>query len=337
MFDNNAETKGEPIYFIASATGIQTLQGAKAEKFFDKIDSTHTVRVTNSSSLTVLINKLQSQGAQVVTAHWHDMGIKKGLEPEELVTEFLKVDEKIFKPVVLREDITSLRQMIGARYAVLDFRRAAQLKLSAIVRDLGIGDNEALPEWLEASKEDLKAEEKSREKPIEREITKLAKKIPECILLNEILGIKGDSWMTSASVVAYIGDIERFPTVSALWAYSGNGVVEGKAPKRTKGQTQNWNAKLRTTLWSWCDSMLKVKNPTWRPVYEKYAEEEMTVHLSKCSACSALPENANKQKEKKTLVVQSHSRARARRRVVKDVLKKFYLRMKKESVLGAVA
>ena len=43
--------------------------------------------------------------------------------------------------------------------------------------------------------------------------------------------------------------IERFDNISKLHAYAGQHVVNGKAPKRTKGEKSNWNSKFRTHLW----------------------------------------------------------------------------------------
>jgi len=46
-------------------------------------------------------------------------------------------------------------------------------------------------------------------------------------------------------------------TVSALWRFAGMSVEDGKAPKRKEGQTQIYNARLRTMVWRLSTSLLK--------------------------------------------------------------------------------
>ena len=58
--------------------------------------------------------------------------------------------------------------------------------------------------------------------------------------------IKGIGPLVSAVLISEIGSVERFETISALWAYSGFAVFDGQVQKRTKGQTANWNAKIRS-------------------------------------------------------------------------------------------
>lgn len=335
--------EGEANYFVATQTGVTEMNDAKLQKLLSKCTASDTtIRITNVSSAFKLVQSLRTQGFRVVSAHWHATGIEKNLEPTEIAQQFYNLSDEPFTEVKLRADIFELRQMIAARYAVLDFRRAAQLKLSAVSRTMGLSDADALPSYLEAARLHLLEEKKEIEDPIQKAINKAAEKIPECILLNKILGITGkSSWMTSASVVAYVGDVERFPMVSSLWAYAGQSVVNGKAPKRAKGQTQTWNPKLKTALWSWMDSALKTKNPIHRPAYDTYRAAELLVHEQKCEKCSALKCGTEAQAEKKRLVIQSHSGARARRRVVKDVLKQFWLEARgeetKEIATGATA
>ena len=311
-FDATPETKGDPIFYIGDETGVHKLVGKQIAKWGKSLNTNITVRITNMSGFIPMYNELKLTGAKFVTVHWHKTGIAKGLSPEEIVKAFQAVSDEMFSSVLIRADIEELKQMIAARYAVLDFRRAAGLKFVAVKRSLGLGDDDVAPAWLQSELDNLSAEVKETEGPLDKALTRLAKSIPECILLNEIMGISDKSWMTAASIVAYVGDINRFGSVSSLWHYAGEHVVNGKAPKRTKGQAQTWNPKLRTALWAWSDSMLKTKNPIWRKVYDEYRAEEMAVHAQKHPDCKT---------------VEGHCGARARRRVRKDVLKEFYIRM----------
>lgn len=310
-FDKAVETSGDAIYFLADSKGTTKLTGASFKKWAASLGPNSTVRLTNAAMFMPIRNLADTTGAKFVSCHWHKTGLGKGLEAEIIATAFLPLPDAIFSPVNVREELVKLKTMVQMRYAQIDYRRAWQLKLSAITRGLGLSDNEvANPEYayiFDRELANIKAMQKENESPLDKDIAKHAATIPECVLLNQIMGI-GSSWTTSASVVAYLGDMGRFDSVSALWKYSGYDVVAGKAPKRAKGQVQTWNGKLRTSLWLWADSMLKTKNPIWRPVYDTYRAQELAVHASKCPC--------------KT--IEGHSGARARRRVIKDVLKAFF-------------
>lgn len=309
-FDKTTETKGDPIYYVGSPEGVKKLVGTKIDKFLDNLDAGSTIRITNTSTNVPLILELQSKGINVVSAHWHATGLDKGLDAEQIAEGFAALSEDVFSPVMVREDLYRLKAMIAARYAEVDFRRAWQLKQSAIKRSLGLGDKDELPSFLKGQDDAIKQSQKEIEHPLEKEITQFAKGIPECILLQEILNV-ANGWMTSASVAAYIGEPTRFYSVASVWHYAGYHVVDGKAPKRAAGKAMTWNPKLRTALWSWSDSMLKTMNPKWRPVYDAYRADELACHAQKHPDCKT---------------VEGHCGARARRRVVKEVLKEFYLR-----------
>lgn len=78
---------------------------------------------------------------------------------------------------------------------------------------------------------------------------------------------------TAAQIIAVIGDPGRFDTISALWAYAGLDVLDGKARKRTRGVKSNWNAGLRMTVVGRlvpCFIKLKGKKCTGRDLYEQY-------------------------------------------------------------------
>lgn len=303
------EKKGDPIYLVAEDGKVKKYTGLKLDPFLQSIGWNLTIRVTSLAYFLPSLQQMADQGAKIVSAHWHNTGISKGLEPEEIALQFLDIPEdKLFK-VQLRKDLHELRALINARQAVIKYRKASYQTMQAAARSLGYADGAVKPAWLSQQEDEIHKIEKMNELPIEKDIAKLAAKIPECVLFNQILGVKG-SWGTSSGVIAYLGDPSRFPTVASLWHYSGQHVVDGKAPKRQKGVNSTWNSNVRTALWNWADSMLKTKNPIWRPIYDQYLAEELSVHLDKHPGCQT---------------VQGHSGARARRRVVKDVLKEFLI------------
>jgi len=57
--------------------------------------------------------------------------------------------------------------------------------------------------------------------------------------------IKGIGPMLSAGLISELVRPDKCPTVSSLWAYSGYHVKDGKAPRRKKGEAANWNPRLR--------------------------------------------------------------------------------------------
>jgi hypothetical protein len=109
------------------------------------------------------------------------------------------------------------------------------------------------------------------EADIGKGVAKMLKSEPVYTLyLSHIMGV-GPT--TSAQVIAAIGDPGRFDTISALWAYAGLDVRDGKASKNTKGVTSNWNAGLRmTVVGRLVPSFVKQKGKQClgRDLYEQY-------------------------------------------------------------------
>jgi hypothetical protein len=78
---------------------------------------------------------------------------------------------------------------------------------------------------------------------------------------------------TAGQIISAIGDPGRFETPSALWAYAGLDVRDGKARKRAKGEKANWNAGLRMVLIGRLVPSfvrLKGKQCFGRDLYEQY-------------------------------------------------------------------
>jgi hypothetical protein len=84
--------------------------------------------------------------------------------------------------------------------------------------------------------------------------------------------IRGDG------VVAY--DVERrnFSTVSAWWAYMGRHTVDGKMPKRTKGQVSNWSSLGRMIGYQFGDQVNRQpeRNPYKAFMLARKAKRERT-------------------------------------------------------------
>jgi hypothetical protein len=311
------ENSGASIFHVAEKGKVKRLTGLATDAFLRSLTANDTVRLTSSSYFLGSLAEMQNKGIKVVTCHWHRTGIEKSLEPQEIALRFSELSDDLFNKIKLRSDIAELRVYVQQRLSLLKYRKGAYTALLATTRGLGFTgeDDPKLPPELKENFANLAEDAHLNENGTkdmpgpERKIVELAQKIPECVLFNKILNV-GGSWMTAATVVAFLGDPGRFSGVQAMRHYCGYHVVDGHAAKRKKGEAQTWNGKIRTALWSWSTSMLKTRNPVWRPLYDEYLAAELEVHGKKHPKCTA---------------IQGHCGARARMKVVQQVLKQFYV------------
>lgn len=100
----------------------------------------------------------------------------------------------------------------------------------------------------------------------------------EPIYADFLQDVEGIGHILAGGLIAWIGDIGRFATISKLWAYSGlHCDEEGKAVVRKTGEQTNWNVKLKTHLWKIGESFVKSKG-RYRGLYDKYREREDKEH-----------------------------------------------------------
>ena len=121
---------------------------------------------------------------------------------------------------------------------------------------------------------------------IVKETKKLEKKfqgamktfISKEVVYNEFLyKIKGIGDILSANLIKEFGDCSKYDTVSKLWAHSGNGVVDGVAPKRKKGENLSFSPRLRTLTWKLSDSLMKQNKGVYRDVYNKEKDRQLSI------------------------------------------------------------
>lgn len=94
--------------------------------------------------------------------------------------------------------------------------------------------------------------------------------------------------------------IERFGSVSSLWKYAGMDVVNGKAPRRKKGEKISWNPRLRALCYNIGKSfVMNIKGP-YRKHYDRFKALEQAKNLERSKGLS-----------------KGHIDARARRKTVK--------------------
>tara|TARA_Y100000593_G_C4320080_1_gene343274 strand:+ start:455 stop:1426 length:972 start_codon:yes stop_codon:yes gene_type:complete len=134
---------------------------------------------------------------------------------------------------------------------------------------------------------ELKADElKEATNYVSRCNTKIKKHLVDFPIYSECLkDIKGVGIASAGELVTIIKDIERFPTVSKLWAYFGLDVRNGKAPKRKKGELANWSQRGRSLILNDIVSngfkmggAATEKRPEpfkWRSVYDEFKSKEL--------------------------------------------------------------
>lgn len=299
---------GAVVYFLSDGVEVQKLGETAWAKQFKKFKTGTTVISTSANPSDAVLAALADKGVKVVSAHWHSTGIAKNLSPEELVLKFAQLSDADLKPVTIRPDIISLRDAVNTRETMIEYRKKAQLKLSAIARNAGGAEP---PSYVQTATAELESEWTPQQTSIDGDVKKMAKAIPECQVLHKLMGTK-DAWISAAAIVARIQDIRRFPRVSSLWHYAG---LHGANVRRRKGTVQDWNSKLKTALYLWASACLRGGDrvPTFRQPFDQYRAEERATHEKKC----------------KCETPDGHSTMRAMRRVEKDLLKNFWVAMNK--------
>lgn len=315
----DAISKRQVVLYVSDGERFEKIAEKGIQKWIDSLDPNTSLRFTSVHACDPLLLDLAARGFTVTYANWHATGIEKNLPAEEIALKYAVAPEDIFRTFSARPDLVELRQRVAQRQAILEYRKAAVLKLKGIARMHGDLDGD---DYSESTLELLKSVDvfdvtvpftgengKTKNVSIETVIAKLAEKTRECVLFNSAAHIEG-SWGTAATVVSFSGGMDRFDTVAAFWHYCGEHVVDGHAPKRAKGKPVDWSPKLRTALWQMSDSIIKNRNNPWRDFYEVELTKELAVHEVKHPGCKT---------------PQGHCGARSRRKLRKEILKRFYL------------
>ena len=79
--------------------------------------------------------------------------------------------------------------------------------------------------------------------------------------------------------------IARFDTVSKLWAYSGLHVIDGHAPRRTRGERANWNNFLKTKLLGVLGPCFLKSGSSYRKFYDNYKTRKQNTMIPVCMNC----------------------------------------------------
>lgn len=167
-----------------------------------------------------------------------------------------------------------LKLVVRRMYDAQKLRIQSDLRMQRLIRE-GI----VLEAVIEATFAKAKKLEEDTEKEYERIIRGLIRDIP--VVTRWLVGVRGIGPRLSGLLVGLIGDIERFPTVSKLWAFAGLHVIDGHAVKRAKGQKANWSAELKTTCWKAAQSFVKSGGRYREMIYDPYKKYLVARELAK--------------------------------------------------------
>lgn len=324
--DESQSTRDIVFYVNDGETAHRYSKSKEQEKFLASICPGTVVRVSAVNHADMVLILLAEKGAHIQHAHWHKLGIAKSSSAVEIAEGMFRAPEEAFRAFVPDKKIAALRQAVSMKRTLDQLEGDAVRRLKQIARNFGSPTIEdCVDEGLHQAYEEVGAIRKTfnysekNDKGVkkttswETRITKLARDIPLCAAFARVADV--DSMGTAATVVAYLGAIERFDSVAALWHYCGQHVVDGKAPKRSKGNPMTWNPKLKTAMYLLGVSIQKQTGNRWNAIYKEYKAEELAAHADKCRDCKTPA---------------GHCDARARRRMVKEILKQFYVLAKGE-------
>jgi hypothetical protein len=86
--------------------------------------------------------------------------------------------------------------------------------------------------------------------------------------------VRGVGPTLAAKIIALIGDIAQFDTVSKLWRFAGYAVVDGRAERLQAGEKAHYSIRLKTTCYLLGTSFLRLGSP-YREVYDRAKERYM--------------------------------------------------------------
>lgn len=137
--------------------------------------------------------------------------------------------------------------------------------------------------------------------------------------------VKGVGPKITAMLLYFFGYCEKAPHVSSLWKFSGMHVVNGKAPKHTKGEDSNFSPKARMFMYRIGDCFIKQRTIPYRLVYDNEKERLAKVRFEP----GILKEKfGGKYKKDSVELTKMHIDLRARRKMMKVFLQHYYVKTK---------
>jgi hypothetical protein len=127
-------------------------------------------------------------------------------------------------------------------------------------------ERDGLPEELIAFARDTHDVLLRKEREADRYLAKQARRHPMAPWVAEQRGIGPAGF---ARLVGITGPLDRFATVSKLWAYLGMHTVDGLSPRKRKGERANWSHQGRVLCCQLGESIVKVgKGGEYREAYD---------------------------------------------------------------------
>jgi hypothetical protein len=115
--------------------------------------------------------------------------------------------------------------------------------------------------------ESVKAPIEERIARVTAELSKLVKHLAKSDpLVDAALKVKGLGPVTAAALTIYV-DLTKASTPSALWKYAGLHTASHK--RYQKGEASGGNKTLRTVLYTMAESMMKLRVPGYREIYDR--------------------------------------------------------------------
>jgi hypothetical protein len=166
------------------------------------------------------------------------------------------------------------------------------------------------------------------EKMLDKDIATLIEEHPAYHWFSRVKGIGTEN---IAKVIGLI-DITLCPHVSSLWQFAGYGVVNGEAPKRTKGEPLRYCSKLRTMCWRLGGSLMKTKGPYYDYYLAEKAkyESRAIARGQKILPAAQLPkvkgpDGKTRKAESDQAISEGHIHAMALRKMIKLILSHLWL------------
>jgi hypothetical protein len=303
-----------PTAYATDGEGVERLAGAKLDRFAASLETGDIVRLTAVRATDGFLFGLAERGVKLLYTHWHQAGIAKNLPPEQIVAAWAKLPGEIFREFHPRPDIAQLRHILSLRAALVRCYGDAARAVKQEARNMGLADEDSIKaepmfrQTLQNLKQIRKSVVSEEGTQLDTEVAKLAAKIPECAMARKILRVQ--EWISAAMLVAFSGGFERFPNVAAFWRFCGQSVENGKAPKRTRGVPSCWSPAMRAAVYLAGTAIIKNRANPWRAFYEAEYAREFAAHDAKCPNCKTK---------------QGHCGARARRKMMKEILKRIWV------------
>lgn len=323
-FEKGPEGKRSTLWYISTGDTVKCLDIKQTDKFIESLRPNTILRMTQVNNTDAQLLDAVKRGVTIMYANWHKLGIQKNQDAETIVKFVANAPSTMFREFIPNIKIAELRDALSLRNALDQFYDDAMRKFQQVGRNR-VGYETLIEHVIKENVKELNnvydgfkvmgenTNGKVKELTLENQVIKLAKAIPECVLFNKICGMK-EGWITAAGIVANAGSMDRFSTVASFWHYCGMHVVDGKAPKRQKGSPVTWSPEIRKVLYNLGENIQKNVNNKWNQYFKEMLAFEIDSHDSRCTCKFKM----------------SHAYARARRKTVKEILKRFFIEAKGE-------